>query len=125
MTTRRNYAIERGNLGLDNGGPVGSIGDHQEMLLRDNDEQISRLHEKTSAIREISEQISIEIGRSSKVIGQVEEEMNSAEGLLATAMQKLTYLASAGSSRHICYLVTFVVFMFIVLYFVITRTGRS
>jgi hypothetical protein len=45
---------ERGNLGLDNGGPVGSIGDHQEMLLRDNDEQISRLHEKTSAIREVN-----------------------------------------------------------------------
>jgi len=32
---------------------TGSIGDHQEMLLRDNDEQISRLHEKTSAIREV------------------------------------------------------------------------
>jgi hypothetical protein len=47
--------------------------------------------------------------------------MSGAQGLLKGAMKKLDSIAQQGGNKHMCYLAIFVVFVFLLLYFLMTR----
>ncbi len=47
--------------------------------------------------------------------------MGSVQGLLESTMKKLKEVSNSGGGRNLCYIIFFVVFVFIVLYFMISQ----
>jgi blocked-early-in-transport protein 1 len=51
--------------------------------------------------------------------------MGNVQALLKGSMEKLGELVQQGGSRHMCYLIVFVVFVLLLLYFIISWTSKS
>jgi blocked-early-in-transport protein 1 len=51
--------------------------------------------------------------------------MSDVQGMIGGAMQRLSNLTQQGGSRHMCYLVLFIVFVFILVYFIISRSAGT
>jgi len=99
---------------------------NEELMTRDNDKKLEELAETVDVIKRLSKDIESGIDESNKNIGFLDKQMGDVQGVIGGAMQKLNNLATQGGSRHMCYLVLFVVFIFILLYFIIsTQTQGS
>jgi len=99
---------------------------NEELMTRDNDKKLEELAETVDVIKRLSKDIESGIDESNKNIGFLDKQMGDVQGVIGGAMQKLNNLATQGGSRHMCYLILFVVFIFILLYFIIsTQTQGS
>jgi len=98
---------------------------NEELLERDNDKKLEELAQTVSVIKGLTKDIESGIDQSNKSLGFLDKEMEDVRGLIGGAMHKLQNLAQQGGSRHMCYLVLFIVFVFILLYFVVTKTATS
>jgi len=131
MTDRMNRRTNgRALLGLDENthDDTGMHQKHQgqsEMLLEQhNDERLSQLGEKVAIIRMVTEDIEAQVKESNKMLSEMEGDMDSVQGLLSNTISKLDKLAKSGGGRHVFYLVLFMLFVFLLLYFLMSR-GRS
>jgi len=98
---------------------------NEELLEKDNDKKLEDLAHIVSVIKDRSRDIEIGIDQSNKNLGHLDKEMGDVQGLIGGAMHRLSNLTQQGGSRHMCYLVLFIVFVFILVYFIITRTHSS
>jgi len=99
---------------------------NEELMTRDNDKKLEELAETVDVIKRLSKDIESGIDESDKNIGFLDKQMGDVQGVIGGAMQKLNNLTTQGGSRHMCYLILFVVFIFILLYFIIsTQTQGS
>jgi len=93
-----------------------------EMLLEQhNDERLSQLSEKVSIIRQVTVDIEAQVKESNKMLSEMEGDMDNVQGLLSNTISKLDKLAKSGGGRHMLYLVLFMLFVFLLLYFLMSR----
>jgi len=98
---------------------------NEDLLEKDNDRKLEELAQTVSTIKSLTKDIEIGIDDSNRNIGFLDKQMGDVQGLIGGAMQKLTNLTQQGGSKHMCYLVLFIVFVFILLYFIITKATTS
>jgi len=98
---------------------------NEDLLERDNDKKLEELAQTVSVIKGLTRDIESGIDQSSKSLGFLDKEMTDVQGMIGGAMNKLHNLTQQGGSRHMCYLILFIVFIFILLYFIITRSTTS
>jgi len=97
----------------------------EELVQKQNDKTLDEIARKVGIIKKVSMDIEQGIGDGIKIADDVDNDMGGVQGLLSGTMQRLGNLASSGGSRHMCYLVVFIVFVFILVYFIITRTAKN
>eukprot|EP01128_Nolandella_sp_AFSM9_P005923 TRINITY_DN2961_c0_g1_i1.p1 TRINITY_DN2961_c0_g1~~TRINITY_DN2961_c0_g1_i1.p1 ORF type:complete len:122 (+),score=18.28 TRINITY_DN2961_c0_g1_i1:47-412(+) len=118
MYNRAGMSANRAKLGLDRSGQPDQYRDTSSQLLQeDADRGINQLADTVSMIKRGVEGISIEIRKGDPLLDDIDEGMVSASDLLKQNMEKITTLISEGSTKHICYLAMFVVFVFLFLYY--------
>lgn len=88
---------------------------------RQNDDEIDRLNEKVGLLREISVAIGREAKEHNQLLDTMESDMGNTQGLMGTASAKLTHMMNTGGSAHMCYLACFMVFVFLVIYWMMSR----
>jgi len=86
---------------------------------------LDELAETVDVIKRLSKDIESGIDESNKNIGFLDKQMIDVQGVIGGAMHKLNNLTTQGGSKHMCYLVLFVVFIFILLYFIISKTASN
>ena len=103
------------------GGNGGGYDEDQasRLLEQDNDAEIARLHAKVARIKQVTLDIRDEVGRQNDFLGEANVDMENTRGLMDQTLNNLNKLLANGGSGHMCMLITFVVAVFLVLYYVI------
>jgi len=89
----------------------------QQLLMKDNDQKIVELTQTVQKIKQISIDIEVGIEQSNKILDSLDSDMSGVQGLLSSSLQRLAKLTEQSGSRHMCYLILFCIFVFILLYF--------
>eukprot|EP01112_Ceratiomyxa_fruticulosa_P021010 TRINITY_DN7309_c0_g2_i1.p1 TRINITY_DN7309_c0_g2~~TRINITY_DN7309_c0_g2_i1.p1 ORF type:complete len:133 (-),score=27.13 TRINITY_DN7309_c0_g2_i1:75-473(-) len=100
-----------------------SISQSEQLLEQHNDEKIADLARKVDTIKRISVDIESQARESNSLMEGLENQMSNVQGILQGTMLKLTNLAQNGGSRHMMYLILFMVFVFLLVYLVVTKGG--
>jgi len=64
-----------------------------------------------------SDEFDREIKAGSKVLDDVTKGLTQTQGILEKTMNKLQSVSKTSNSRHICYLVIFIIVVFLILYY--------
>eukprot|EP01114_Cavostelium_apophysatum_P017056 TRINITY_DN4976_c0_g1_i2.p1 TRINITY_DN4976_c0_g1~~TRINITY_DN4976_c0_g1_i2.p1 ORF type:complete len:139 (-),score=24.34 TRINITY_DN4976_c0_g1_i2:16-432(-) len=123
-----NMKSNKNRLGIpDRDGGAGRLAQQQDeqLLERDNDKSLEDLASKVRMIKKVSEDIEIGITEGNRRLDDLDSDMSGVQGLLKNTMGKLNELTRSGGSRHMCYLILFIVFVFLLVYYIITRTRKS
>uniref|UniRef100_A0AAV1TBK7 t-SNARE coiled-coil homology domain-containing protein n=1 Tax=Peronospora matthiolae TaxID=2874970 RepID=A0AAV1TBK7_9STRA len=95
-------------------------GEQAKRLLEDqNDEQISHLSLQITQLKQLSGSIHAEVLDQNRFLDGMGKEFDNTEGLLGGTMKRLGVMMEQGGSKHMLYLVLFVVVVFVLLYFAI------
>ncbi|KAJ8605116.1 hypothetical protein CTAYLR_000429 [Chrysophaeum taylorii] len=94
---------------------------HYELMERDNDAQLASLHSQVAGLKSLTLDIEAEVKAHNDLLSDMDKSFGGAGDLLKTTMAKLGKMLDAGGSRHMWYLVAFIVLIFILLW---TMTGR-
>jgi len=92
----------------------------EQILMENSEMQLGSLTERIGIVKQIGEEINIEITKSNALLDDMNVKTTDAQGLLKDAMGKLNQLVSAGSNRHMCYLIGFAVTVFLIVYFIVS-----
>ncbi|KAJ0402548.1 hypothetical protein P43SY_000811 [Pythium insidiosum] len=104
------------------GQPQSSVdnGEQARRLLEEqNDEQISHLSLQISQLKSLSTSIHAEVVDQNKYLDSMGKDFDNTEGLLGGTMKRLGIMRDQGGSKHMLYLIGFVVFVFVLLYYTI------
>ncbi|TYZ65056.1 hypothetical protein PybrP1_004508 [[Pythium] brassicae (nom. inval.)] len=116
-TSARDSLFAGASLG---GGGAADSGEQAKRLLEEqNDEQISHLSLQISQLKQLSTSIHSEVVSQNKYLDGMGKDFDNTEGLLGGTMKKLGAMMEQGGSKHMLYLVGFVVFVFVLLYYTI------
>eukprot|EP00296_Roombia_truncata_P009970 JP448636.1.p1 GENE.JP448636.1~~JP448636.1.p1 ORF type:complete len:119 (+),score=13.58 JP448636.1:28-384(+) len=102
-----------------NSRPGTAAGGTEDLIQRDNDLEIEKLHAKVGIIKDISIAIGNETKLQNSLLDSMGKEANSTLGVLDSTLRKLGIMNTSGSSNHMCYLMVFVVCVFLFLWFFI------
>ncbi|GAB9463851.1 hypothetical protein Gpo141_00001297 [Globisporangium polare] len=106
--------------GASMGGNNADNGEQAKRLLEEqNDEQISHLSLQISQLKQLSTSIHSEVVDQNRYLDGMSKDFDNTEGLLGGTMKKLGAMMDQGGSKHMLYLIAFVVFVFVLLYFAI------
>uniref|UniRef100_K3WKP8 t-SNARE coiled-coil homology domain-containing protein n=1 Tax=Globisporangium ultimum (strain ATCC 200006 / CBS 805.95 / DAOM BR144) TaxID=431595 RepID=K3WKP8_GLOUD len=101
-------------------GGAADNGEQAKRLLEDqNDEQISHLSLQISQLKQLSTSIHTEVVDQNRYLDNMGKEFDNTEGLLGGTMKRLGAMMEQGGSKHMLYLVGFVVLVFVLLYYTI------
>lgn len=106
--------------GLGEGGPQGNyVASGYSVYEEENEHLQEGLKAKVNALKHLSIDIGNEVKYQNKILGEMDSDFDSTGGLLGSTMGRLKHLARGSQSKVFCYMLLFVLFVFIVLYWVI------
>lgn len=91
----------------------------EDLLERQNDQDIDVLSSKISSIHKIAKQIQDSIHSSNRDIDNLDADMNGSRMSLSGASRQLKELFTIGANSHMCQLVLFIFGLFILLFFLV------
>jgi len=97
----------------------------EQLLEKDNDQGLDQLASVSGRVLEIARDIESGIKTSNDLLVSTDSAFDQVQGVLKGSMKKLNSITEQAGSRHMCYLILFVVFVFLVVYFIVTRTASS
>ncbi|GAM27779.1 hypothetical protein SAMD00019534_109550, partial [Acytostelium subglobosum LB1] len=128
FNTNINSRSTRNVLGLDDNNSMNRSSPNsfnsEQLVEQRNDEQGQMLKEKTEVLKRISIDIESQVRESNSLLDDLNGDLSNAQALLSNTMKKLTHLAQTATSRHMMYLILFVVFVFLLLYYIISWGRR-
>ena len=77
------------------------------------------LRQKIGALKSLSIDIGAEVREHNRLLRDVDDGFDSAQGMLGNAMGKVMALARSGNRHHMLYLFLFCLFVFVVLWLII------
>ncbi|KAG6574460.1 uncharacterized protein IUM83_07174 [Phytophthora cinnamomi] len=99
------------------GGSVDNGEQAKRLLEEQNDEQISHLSLQITQLKQLSGSIHAEVVDQNRFLDGMGKEFDNTEGLLGGTMKRLGIMMDQGGSKHMLYLILFVVVVFVLLYF--------
>lgn len=130
MTTYRGSMSQRQDLfgSRAHGGPAPGAGSAyaeatRNMLEEENNRQTDLLGERVSQLRELSIQINGVVNEDNKLLDGMGSTFGQTNELMSKTLKNLQTMIDKGGSKHMCYLVLFVVVVFLVLYFMLMGRG--
>lgn len=105
-------------------GPSTLAEETTSLLERGNDEGLDALHQKVSALHTLSRGIQDEVGEQNRLLDEMETRFGAVGSQLVGTVKKVKSLVTTGGSKHLCYLVMFLVAVFFLLYYWFSRGSR-
>lgn len=97
-------------------GSAGAAEHANAMLEAQNDAVIDQLFHTASQIKNYSHTINRQAKEQNELLSGMGSQMDKTQGLLGKTMGKMRAMAAQGGSKHMCYMVIFVVFILWLLY---------
>ncbi|KAG5179984.1 soluble NSF attachment protein receptor [Tribonema minus] len=93
----------------------------RNMLEMENDRHISNLSEQVSMLKGLTIDIGNEVNSQNTLLDGMSNSMFDANGLLGGTMKKIGTMMKRGGSKHMCYLVAFIVLTFLVIWWLMGK----
>ncbi|NXN69926.1 BET1 protein, partial [Himantopus himantopus] len=100
-----------GNYGYTNSG--------YSVYEEENERLTESLRTKVSAIKSLSIEIGTEVKNQNKMLSEMDNDFDSAGGLLGATMGRLRTLSRGSQTKLLCYMMLFALFVFFVIYWII------
>ena len=97
-------------------GGAGATEHANAMLEAQNDAVIDQLFQTASQIKNYSQTINRQAREQNELLSGMGTQMDKTQGLLGKTMGKMKAMMAQGGSKHMCYMVLFVVFILWLLY---------
>ena len=101
-----------------NQGPSTSTSQH-DGLEEENERAAEELKHKIGALKSLTIDIGNEVRYQDKLLRGIDDDMDRTGGFLGNTMARVIRLGKHGGSKHMCYMILFILFVFLVLYLVI------
>lgn len=122
------YRNNSGNYNPSNleNGRMSGIGDtNANIMEQQNNDRISELHESVARLKGLTIDIGNEVREQNSLLDDMGEGFASTSDLLAGSLRRIGTMLESGGAKHMCYMVTFVVFVMVFLYWLMTYKGTS
>jgi t-SNARE complex subunit (syntaxin) len=91
----------------------------EALLERHNDEKLEELSRTVAGIKGVSYDIEGGIQESNTILDQLSGQMDDVQAMLGGAMDRIKTLSHTSSTKTMCMLVAFAVFIFVLLYYLV------
>lgn len=95
------------------------------ILEQQNNERIYELSEQVSRLKGLTIDIGNEVREQNSLLDQMGDGFMNTRDLLQGSLRRIGTMLESGGSKHMCYMVGFVVFVVVFLYWVMTFKGQS
>ncbi|KJE94031.1 hypothetical protein CAOG_004731 [Capsaspora owczarzaki ATCC 30864] len=97
-----------------------ALAEHTEhMMESENDRIVGQLSQKIQLLKSLTISIGDEARADNAMLDDMHGDFSSTSNLLGNTMKRLKGITNSGNGRLMCYLVAFVVFVFLVIYWLI------
>jgi blocked-early-in-transport protein 1 len=94
------------------------------LMERENAQRMEELGQKASVLNSLAKEIQSEVDEQNRFLDEMQQRFGTVGAQLANSMIRIKDLAKTASSRHMCYLIMFVLVVFFILY-TWMRSGKS
>lgn len=119
MSSRRNtnnpYDIERGALSASEM--------NANIMEQQNNDRINQLSDQVALLKGLTIDIGNEVREQNSLLDQMGDGFASTGDLLAGSLRKIGTMLESGGAKHMCYMVGFIVAVFVLLY-MLMKSGR-
>lgn len=95
----------------------------QQMLEQHNDSLLDELGSSLDILKSVSLDLSRHIKDDNDMLNQMDDDMDSAGNMMGLTMKRLGDMVNTGGSKHMCYLTAFTLFVFLLVYVLISRSS--
>mmetsp|Transcript_11450 Transcript_11450/g.13129 ORF Transcript_11450/g.13129 Transcript_11450/m.13129 type:complete len:148 (+) Transcript_11450:67-510(+) len=92
----------------------------QRLYEEQNNAQIDSLGEKIGALKHFAVNIGAELETQNRQLDEMSGQMGGVGELMGGALKQLEVMLNTGGSKHMCYLIGFIVGLFLVLYMLLS-----
>ena len=117
--------LERGDINMMRGGSRNSSDMNSNILESQNNERINELSSQVEHLKRLTIDIGNEVGEQNRFLDGMGDGFSNTRDLLAGSLRQIGTMLESGGAKHMCYMVTFVVFTMVFLYWIITFKGTS
>lgn len=116
--------LESGGGGYGRGGR--SANDmNSNILEQQNNAYINELSDQVQHLKRITLDIGNEVNEQNRFLDGMGDGFSNTRDLLAGSLRQIGTMLESGGSKHMCYMVSFIVFAMVFLYWVITYKGTN
>jgi blocked-early-in-transport protein 1 len=98
---------------------------NSNILEQQNNERIFELGEQVSRLKGLTIDIGNEVREQNSLLDQMGDGFMNTKDLLQGSLRRIGTMLESGGSKHMCYMVGFVVFVVVFLYWVMSYRGTS
>lgn len=91
----------------------------QDALEEENERVAEELKHKIGALKSLTIDIGNEVRYQDKLLRGIDDDMDRTGGFLGNTMARVIRLGKHSGGRHMCYMLLFILFVFLILYVVI------
>lgn len=95
------------------------------ILEQQNNERINELSSQVSKLKGLTIAIGNEVNEQNSLLDDMQGTFGQTGELLAGSLRRIGTMLESGGAKHMCYMVTFVVFVMIFLYYLMTHKGTN
>jgi len=97
--------------------------EHTEALYeQQNNEEVNVLNIKVEQLMNMTRDINTQLKSDNTTLTSIDEDFSHTNTSLSGTMSRLEHMINTGGSKHMCYLIFFVFFVFVFIYYVMTRS---
>mmetsp|Transcript_61708 Transcript_61708/g.72115 ORF Transcript_61708/g.72115 Transcript_61708/m.72115 type:complete len:146 (-) Transcript_61708:565-1002(-) len=115
----------RGGYDPERGGRMSATETNQNILEQQNNDRISELSDQVARLKGLTIDIGNEVREQNSLLDDMGDGFNSTRDLLAGSLRRIGNMLEQGGSKHMCYMVSFIVFVMFFLYWVMSYKGQS
>eukprot|EP00026_Physarum_polycephalum_P021085 Phypoly_transcript_24111.p1 GENE.Phypoly_transcript_24111~~Phypoly_transcript_24111.p1 ORF type:complete len:137 (+),score=24.36 Phypoly_transcript_24111:118-528(+) len=113
------------NIASDNDVYNNQMSQSEQMLAQHNEERIEALGEKVHVVKILAGNIGEQVSESNRLLTEMEGDISNVSAMLNTTVTKIKQLAKSGGGWHMCYMVLFMLFVFMLLYFMMGSSSSK
>ncbi len=110
---------------VERGGGRGFSDTNANILEQQNNERIYELSEQVARLKGLTIDIGNEVREQNSLLDQMGDGFMNTKDMLQGSMRRIGTMLQSGGSKHMCYMVSFVVFVVVFLYWMMTFKGQS
>uniref|UniRef100_A0A7S3K229 t-SNARE coiled-coil homology domain-containing protein n=1 Tax=Aureoumbra lagunensis TaxID=44058 RepID=A0A7S3K229_9STRA len=94
---------------------------HHDLLMRENDDRLVSLQSSVANLKSVTLDIESAVRDHNTMLDDMGKDYSNAGELLKKTMNRLGVMLQSGGSRHMCYLMVFIIFVFLALWWFVKR----
>lgn len=115
----------RGGYGDIEGGGANARETNANIMEQQNNERISELSDQVARLKGLTIDIGNEVREQNSLLDRMQDGFENTGDMLHGSLQRIGTMLESGGMKHMCYMVSFVVFVMVFLYWLMTHKGRS